>query len=276
MNQDHSPIHLLAEDDLYRVFIKPPKIHSATLNQSDDSVASWISAVYPDQANIGKGDCGLAHRLDWETSGVLVSAKSAAAWNHLRDLFSKNLVIKWYIALTEGALSGNQICSASIGSRYRHSKKVSVLSDSGLEISPSLRHFRTLQPAESNFFALQNISLPTDSDTSTKQEASLAAVLLRTGRRHQIRAHATFIGHPLVGDTLYGSTTQLPQSHHRPFLLHSLAISFVGLDKKRRSYLSLDYLPSDFAEIVKKKWPTIEHESIALFLGENEPREKKN
>jgi 23S rRNA-/tRNA-specific pseudouridylate synthase len=274
MTQDPSPIRLLTEDELYRVIIKPTQIHSAALTQFDNSIASWIRTLYPEQAHIGEGDCGLAHRLDWETSGLLVSAKNPTAWNHLRELFSKNLVIKWYIALTEGAMSDKQICSASIGSRYRHSKKVSVLSNFSAEISPSRGNFRTLQPAESTFFPLQKITLPSaiDSDTYTNQELSIAAILLGTGRRHQIRAHASFIGHPLVGDTLYGSTTQLPQSAHRPFLLHSLAISFIGLDEKRRSYLSLDYLPNEIAEIVKKKWPAIEHESIKLFSIDKEPR----
>lgn len=276
MDENSSKIQLLKEDELYRVVIKPPNIHSVSLKYDDNSVASWLRTNYPGSENIGGKDCGLAHRLDWETSGVIVSAKTEIAWIHLRNLFSTNQVTKWYIALIEGELYNPIKVSAALASRYRHSKKVNVITETpssasldekSIQRPKPCRKFHSLQSAESTFFPLQFFGAPSDSFAATpiSGDSTLAAILLSTGRRHQIRAHAASIGHTLIGDTLYGSKIRLPNALGRPFLLHSLAISYIGLDGTRRTYLSSEHLPSELQEVIRSEWTAINHQSARLF-----------
>lgn len=275
MDEALPKIRLLTEDELYRVVIKPPNIHSVSLKDDDKSVASWLQLNYPESEKIGGRDCGLAHRLDWETSGVLVSAKTATSWSHLRELFSTDQVIKWYVALIEGKLSTTATVSAAIASRYRHSKKVSVVTQprrappphSCSEVPNRGWKFHSLQSAESIFFPLQYLrtSSPRFADAPISTDATLAAILLSTGRRHQIRAHAASIGHALIGDTLYGSKIRLSNALGRPFLLHSFALSFRGLDGMIRVYRSSEHLPNELQEVIRSEWTAVNHQSARLF-----------
>lgn len=250
-------IRIIAQDELYRAVIKPPGVHTVALNDGDRSVASWLRHHYPEHTSVGgPTDAGLSHRLDRDTSGVLVIARSQEGWQHLRHLFSTNQVTKWYVAVVEGAPSLPRICSAAIGARYRHSKTVTPLSAERAADLHYRRQFHSIQPALSTFFPLAYLTL---------DDLSLVAVLLETGRRHQIRAHAASFGHPLAGDTQYGAKTHPTALCGRPFLLHSLGVSFVGLDGERRTYLSLETLPPAITALVKQSWPSLKIDAARLF-----------
>lgn len=250
-------IHGLAEDELYRAIVKPSGVHSVSLTAGDLSVASWLRNHFPEQTSVGgPTDAGLTHRLDQETSGVLIAARSQDAWQHLRGLFSSNRVTKWYVALLEGNLSSSTTCSAAIVTRYRHSKTVITLSREQAAEPHYQRRFHSIQPALSTFFPLAQL---------TPEGPSLVAMLIKTGRRHQIRAHAASLGHPLAGDTQYGALTHPPALEGRPLLLHSLGVSFVGVDGKRRTYRSLETLPPAITGLVRRSWPSLDIDSAKLF-----------
>ena len=252
-----SLIHLLSEDELYRAILKPSGVHSVSLSEGDGSVATWLRIHFPEHAGIGsKNDAGLTHRLDLETSGVLIAARSQEAWLHSRELFSRNQVTKWYVALIEGILPAATICTASIATRYRHSKTVTPILPEQAQEPHYRQRFHSIQPARSTFFPLTQIAT---------NGPSLVAVLSETGRRHQIRAHAASLGNPLAGDTKYGAHTHPSVLGERSFLLHSLGISFIGFDGARRTYLSLDTLPAAIATMIEQSWRTIDHDAARFF-----------
>lgn len=216
---DKAPaLEILFEDDFLFAVNKPPCVHSVMQEGSrENSVAFALIQRYPAEAAVSlkEDDAGLVHRLDFETSGVLVAAKTREIWLALRELFSGELINKTYVALVEGEFPRSAEISSRLGSRHRHGKKVRVYSESSA--AP-----RT-QPAHTSFERL---------DFLPAHRCSVVRALLASGRRHQIRAHAAHIGHPLAGDRLYGSTLDLSEVVEHPreslpaFLLHASSIIF--------------------------------------------------
>ncbi len=131
----------------------------------------------------GEARPGIVHRLDKDTSGLMVAAKSEAAHRGLVEQFSARTIQRTYWALVwglpqpaEGTLTGN------IGRSPRNRKKMAVLKSGG-------------RPAETGYKVLK---------TFQNGRVSLVECRLRTGRTHQIRVHLAEAGHPLLGDPLYG------------------------------------------------------------------------
>jgi 23S rRNA pseudouridine1911/1915/1917 synthase len=129
---------------------------------------------------------GIVHRLDKETSGVLVVAKTDAAWKGLAEAFQERRTIKHYLAFARGVPSTVRgSIDAPIG-RHPSRRTSMTVRDDG-------RSARTDWEAEAVFGEL----------------ATRLRLRIHTGRTHQIRVHAKHIGHPLLGDPLYGGPTQL-------------------------------------------------------------------
>jgi 23S rRNA pseudouridine1911/1915/1917 synthase len=124
---------------------------------------------------------GIVHRLDKETSGLLVVAKSDTAFQSLADQFSSRTVIKYYTALLRGVPAVPQgTIEESIGRHPVHRTRMSCRKD-----GRSAKTDYTIQRRWGG-------------------AASLALLRIHTGRTHQIRVHMKHLGHPLLGDTLYG------------------------------------------------------------------------
>lgn len=124
---------------------------------------------------------GIAHRLDKDTSGVLVVAKSEQAYGSLVDQFRTRTVGKTYLALVHGAFVETEgRIEAPIGRHPRHPQAQSIRDVGGKD---ALTDFDVL---------------------GTFEDRTLLAVYPKTGRTHQIRVHFMAIGHPVVGDVLYG------------------------------------------------------------------------
>jgi len=206
------------EDEWFIALEKPANYHSADLpSKKGLSIASLLTEKYPSISKVApkEVDAGLLQRLDFETSGLLIAAKSKKAWEALHLSIKENKLEKTYLALIEGKAKTNQIVSAGIGSPNRRGKKVRAF-DSSKKLPP-----RTL-PAESIFTSLHYFP---------KEKVSLVEVKAITGRRHQIRAHAAYAGMPLIGDSLYGSKRTLQEvlnSETLPsFFLHAWKLNFV-------------------------------------------------
>lgn len=208
------------------VINKPAGIHSAALPEKDSgsSIAAELLLNFPEQENVSekKEDGGLINRLDFYTSGCLIAAREKACWKRLRELSDNNYIYKKYLAFVSGKVVDKQGITGYIGSPYRRSRKVKVYKK-----EPS-RKERAL-PAESFIeggFYLKN------------HDVSLVWIVIIRGRRHQIRAHLASIGHPLVGDVLYGSERQVSdfsKSREIPeFFLHA-----EGLDIKKEISLQV-------------------------------------
>jgi 23S rRNA pseudouridine1911/1915/1917 synthase len=170
----HEDEHLLVVDKPAGVVVHPARGHrSGTLSQALAGRAAGGSEP---------GRAGIVHRLDRDTSGLLVVAKSEEAHRRLRALLSARAIRREYLALVEGrppARSGT--IDAPLGRDRRERKRVSV--DTG-DPRAAVTHFAVER------------ALPS---------STLVRVRLETGRTHQIRAHFKAIGHPVAGDPEYGT-----------------------------------------------------------------------
>ncbi|MDD4933819.1 MAG: RluA family pseudouridine synthase [Methylacidiphilaceae bacterium] len=143
---------------------------------------------------------GIVHRLDRETSGLLVVAKTEAARASLLDQFASRTVEKRYEAVVWGDFPPKPIsCARNVGRDPRNRRKMAVLSRGG---RTALTEFSTVEQ---------------------RRCAALVQCRPRTGRMHQLRVHLAFLGHPIVGDPLYGGNRQ---SENSRLLLHARFLGF--------------------------------------------------
>jgi 23S rRNA pseudouridine1911/1915/1917 synthase len=148
------------------------------------TAANAIVARFPEcaAASPDPREGGLVHRLDTDTSGVLLAARSAAAWKALRAALSGPECEKWYLAEVVGTAAQSGQSAAPIGRVGRRGSRVRV--DGG----------RHPLPAQTSWEVI-----------GRRPETTLLRVRLRLGRAHQVRAHLSAAGHPIVGDALYGA-----------------------------------------------------------------------
>jgi len=183
------PLTVLFEDEAVIVIDKPPglAVHPAPGAPSGTLVNALLA--HCGESLLGVGGVarpGIVHRLDKDTSGVMVAAKTDAAHRDLVEQFSSRTVSRRYRALVRGAPQAPKgEVRGNIGRSPRDRKKMAVFADA--EDAPGRRavtHYRLIE--------------------GFGPGASLLECRLETGRTHQIRAHMAHIGLPLIGDPVYG------------------------------------------------------------------------
>lgn len=196
-------LDIIFEDDNVIVLNKPAGmvVHPGAGNLSGTLVNGLVS-YYPPIRKVGEADRpGVVHRLDKDTSGVLMFAKTDIAYKWLVNQFKSRSVEKKYIALVDGhPPTKNGRIEAPILRDPHHRTRMAV----GMKGQG--------KPAVSEYFELQRF-----------EKHSLLEVHLITGRTHQIRVHMKYIGVPVAGDTLYGRR-QSSIDLHRNFL-HAKTLS---------------------------------------------------
>ena len=212
------PLTIIYQDTDIIVVDKPPglTVHPAPGHPSGTLVNALL-AIVPDLQGIsGTLRPGIVHRLDKDTSGLIVVAKNDRAMRTLQAQLKERLVHKTYITVVEGVPDPREgLIEAPLGRHPKNRKKQAVVAG-GREASTKYKVRETL---------LGNRSL-------------LEAEPI-TGRTHQIRVHLAAIGHPIVGDALYGKRSNVVGRH----FLHAARLGFVMPSGRRVDFESP--LPAD-------------------------------
>ncbi len=197
------PLVILYEDEDVIAIDKPAGmvVHPA-VGHSRGTLVNAILWHFPDLEGVGEsGRPGIVHRLDKDTSGIILVAKNARAHRHLQAQFKDRTIEKTYLALVHGHVSPEQgLIDAPIGRHQRHRKRMAVA------------------PANRGREAQTEYEVVAYYDVNT-----LAAAHPLTGRTHQIRVHFASIGHPVVGDVVYGRRDVYKLGRH---FLHAHRIRF--------------------------------------------------
>ena len=177
-------IPIIFEDENMVALNKPAGllVHPSDSNLIEMTLLNIMRIKYPSIINIGNTNrSGVVHRLDRDTSGVMVYAKNEIAQATLKEQWKNRETLKIYLAVVKGCPEPQAgIIDAPIGKDPSNSGKQAVVDD-GLS-------------AESSYNIIERFS----------NKFSLLEVKIKTGRTHQIRVHLSAIGHPILGDKLYG------------------------------------------------------------------------
>ena len=217
---------VIGEDPEYLIIAKPPGlvVHPGSGNV-DKTLVNGLLYLYGDLGEVGdENRPGIVHRLDKDTSGVMVVARTKTAHTNLVDQFKNRRVEKTYLALVNGVMvedSGRIV--EPIGRHPVHRQKMAVRERNG-------RH------AASNWKTKKRFA-----------QHTLVEVHIETGRTHQIRVHLAHLGYPVAGDHLYG-----PSRDHSTFprqMLHAWKLSFQHPATGQKVDTMAD-LPEDFETVL--------------------------
>ncbi|HHW61109.1 MAG TPA: RluA family pseudouridine synthase, partial [Syntrophomonadaceae bacterium] len=231
LQPENLPLPILYQDEDIVIVDKPRGmvVHPAQGNWQGTMVNALLYHVQQLSSVNGELRPGIVHRLDKDTSGLMVVAKNDAAHRHLAHQIREHNMERQYIALVHGVINENLgTIEAPIGRSKADRKKMAVRGDGRQAIS----HYEVME----RFY-----------------NYTLVKVQLVTGRTHQIRVHFSYMKHPVVGDFVYGSGKN-------PFGLKGQALhaAYLGLQHPRTGeYLEFrstipDYLQSILTELRKK------------------------
>lgn len=210
---------LLTVQAPYCFFYKGAGLHSVKLaGGCAPSLEGALKQLLPEA--LQSQDPQLLQRLDFGTSGILAAALNPAAAEFYRLMEKSGQVKKYYLTLLTGRLEKEQKISNALDTAQRRKTKVLNLE------SEKITYFRPLKIWE------EGANSPFAEFTCGAGPLTLAACLLSSGQRHQIRAHAAYLGHPLWGDALYGNGKG-------DFLLQHFALKFPGHEIKLEGALAL-------------------------------------
>ncbi|HWC14273.1 MAG TPA: RluA family pseudouridine synthase [Actinomycetota bacterium] len=223
------PVEVRYSDDRVLVVSKPPGLvtHPAAGHTSGTLVNALLALGGP-LARGSSSRPGIVHRLDKDTSGLLLVARDDAAHAALVEHLRARAITRRYLALVRGAPpSRSGTIDAPVGRHPSDRKRMAVVPGG----RASVTHYDTLAA------------------TATE---TLLGVTLETGRTHQIRVHLGHLGHPVVGDRTYGgrSDRSIALGCDRPFL-HAAALAFPHPDDGRRIEVT-DPLPADLEAVLER------------------------
>lgn len=232
-------LNILFENEYFLVVDKPAglQVHPGFKNEKN-TLVNGLLAKYPEIANVhddSEGSelrPGIVHRLDRDTSGVMVIARTMETFAALKGLFKSREVEKKYLAIVEETFatkSGKIEKPIARATNYR--KQVIA--------RPNTKTI--VRNAETNYKVIEEC-----------KNYSMVEVLPKTGRMHQIRVHMASIGHPVVGDRIYGkkdSKNALNETKRQ--LLHANILKFELFGKK---YEFLAPMPEDFEKFKQNYW----------------------
>ena len=223
---------VIYEDENFLAVNKPAGllVHEARIvkhETREQTLVGWLLKNYPEVRKVGDDPStrpGIVHRLDRETSGVMIVARNQKYFTYLKSLFQKHEIKKVYLALVYGRMKDRGgIINKPISIKSGTVKRTAFL---GKMTKEAVTDYRVEKLFE-NF--------------------SLLRVMPKTGRTHQIRVHLASVGHPVVNDHLYAWSK--PRIGGGRLMLHALSLEFVEARGKR---LKIEAEPgSDFWGVVR-------------------------
>ena len=237
INEDHNvsdivaeniPLDIVYEDDYLLVVNKPSGmvVHPAVGNYSGTLVNALM--YHCNHLSSVNGDIrpGIVHRIDADTSGLLLVAKNDMVHNDLAKQISEKSVVRKYLCLVHGVINEDTATiDAPIGRDINNRKKMCVTGDNSKD---AVTHIRVLE---------------------RYKNATLIECVLETGRTHQIRVHMSYIKHPVVNDPVYGYNRMDDKDFGQ--MLHAKEIGFVHPISHEFMDFKVD-APKKFNEILEK------------------------
>lgn len=228
LTPENIPLDILFEDEDILVVNKPAGlvVHPAPGNWSGTFVNALI--YHCKQLKISfEGDYrpGIVHRLDKDTSGVMIAAKNSLSQRKLIESFASRQVVKHYLAITVGKPVSQEI-NSPIGRDPFHRQKMAVIPTG----KPACSEIKTILSGK---------------------ELSLVEVNLKTGRTHQIRVHLSSIGTPVLGDAVYGKPSYNSKWKAFRQMLHASSLQITHPVTNKTMLFSAPS-PADFSAILKE------------------------
>ena len=178
------PLDIVYEDENMLVVNKPSgMLTHPTTTEKENTLVNALKYKYGENLSDINGEFrrGILHRLDRNTSGLLMVAKNNRAHDFLANQIKEKTAIRKYLAVVKGGIDEDMILNYPIGRHKTQPQKMDVVFDE--KGKPSLTELKVLEKFK---------------------DATFVELTLRTGRTHQIRVHLSHIGHPVYNDTLYG------------------------------------------------------------------------
>ncbi len=220
-------LEIVYEDDYLMVINKPSGlvVHPAAGHFTGTLVNGLLAHTNDLSSNNGDLRPGIVHRIDKDTSGLLVVAKNDKVHEALSMQLKDKTLSRVYVALVQGKINHDTgTIDAPIGRDPYDRKKMCVTDENSKE---AITHFRVLERYKS---------------------ASLIECKLETGRTHQIRVHMAYINHPIINDPVYGPKKRISDFGQ---MLHAKEIGFIH--PKTNEYMTFKCdVPEEFNEILKK------------------------
>ncbi len=230
---ENIPLDILYEDDDLLVVNKPAGmvVHPGAGNYTGTLVNALLFHCKDSLSGIGGVKRpGIVHRIDKDTSGILVVAKNDYAHVRLSEQFSKHTIERVYQAFVWGLVQQeSSLVSGNIGRSNTNRQKMAIVKNGG---KSAVTHYERLAVFRGGL-------------------ASLVRCVLETGRTHQIRVHLTSIGHSLIGDSVYGMVPRSAPPYLRFFprqALHAGFLAFIHPRTGKRLAFEVA-LPADLAEL---------------------------
>lgn len=226
---ENIPLDIRYEDSDLIVVNKPPgMVVHPSLGHEAGTLVNALLAHCPDLEDVsGGGRPGIVHRLDKDTSGLIIAAKHDRALEYLQSQFKQRTVSKVYLALVHGSLQPPEaIIDAPIGRDPRHRQKMAVTTAEGEDSRPAQTAFRAL---------------------TYYHDYTLVECRPKTGRKHQIRVHMAYIGFPIAGDSVYGRRKD--KTAWKRHFLHAAELTFRRPSDDEELHITAE-LPEDLSAIL--------------------------
>ena len=225
LRPEEIPLEVIYEDQDLAIINKQPGlvVHPAPGNYEHTLVNALLSR-FKNLSDISSGRPGIVHRLDKETSGLMVIAKNNATHLALVEQFANRTIKKKYVALVQGRVEFDEnVIELPIGRHPIKRKNMSVSFSEKTKYAKT--YYRTLKRAK---------------------DYSLLELEPYTGRTHQLRVHLAFIGHPILGDSKYGKNNEFSR-----LALHAKSIGFMHPSTGKFVEFSSES-PKEFEEFLQK------------------------